>query len=152
MKTYLRYYKTFANVPDEVLPELRRLNLGWAGVMYDLIPCKDHRVVTHYTGDYCSNCFDNASSQIQRWNKERHIVVAYDASNDKAVGWSVTDNSNAVNLYVQRKCRRTGVARKIATHMLKFLPSRIRVYNRNAEMVIRKATKRSKFKKAVGYM
>jgi len=132
MKTYLRYYRAFENVPDEVLPELRRLNLGLSGIMRDLIPFKG-----------CTRGY---------WTSERHIAVAYDAKTDKVAGWSVTDWNGCLNLYVAHRYRRKGVAHKLARHMLRFVPSKFRVYNLAAETCVRKAMARSKYKKSIGMM
>jgi len=142
VKTYLRYYRAFENVPDEVLPELRRLNLGLSGIMADLIPWTVKRK-KYISGWECPRSY---------WTSERHIAVAYDAKTDKVAGWSVTDWNGCLNLYVAHRYRRKGVAHKLARHMLRFVPSKFRVYNLAAETCVRKAMARSKYKKSIGMM
>jgi len=158
LNVYLRYYKAFENVPDEVIPELAKLNLGRQGIMKDYVPLCDGKVVKvkvpcywnndgYYSDRRCPKCNDNHFHQSK--TAKRYLVVAYDGRTDKAVGWSMVDECNYINIFVARRWRRKGLATKIVVHGCKYMPKTINVHNAQARDVVIEASKRSKFKKVV---
>jgi len=158
LNVYLRYYKAFENVPDEVIPELAKLNLGHCGIMKEYVPVCDGKIVKtkvpcywnndgYYYEHRCSKC--NGEHYNQSMTAKRHIVVAYDGRTDKAVGWSMVDKHDHINIFVARRWRKKGLATRIVVHGCKYLPKTIKVHTEKARNVVIEASKRSKFKKVV---
>lgn len=102
-------YKRFnhlSEVPQTQLPKLKRLSKGKYGLMAGLVQA--------YQQGYFWDEYENGKWDYKyEWDRmNRSIVVAY--SRSTPIGWCITDDEGLLNLYVNSRYRKLGIAQNLA--------------------------------------